>query len=610
MLRHPRRPSSAGRSARRPARVVAGALAAVLGAGLVGVALPVTAEAADPAPRPIMSGWIPYWATSDGVDSLVANEDLFTDVSPFWYSAQLLSNGNIRIAQSVSSASKTYLLDSVRPTGVPIMPAVTDGMAAREMAAVMASPTKRGQLVSQLVNVVVANDYDGIDLDFEKFAFSDGRSSWATTRPAWVAFIKQLSSALHAQGKKLAVTTPPLYDADYDASSGYWVYDWAGIAPYVDRLRIMAYDYSVSGGNIAPFWWVEKVAAFAVTQVPANRIQLGIPAYGRNAVSAVTGTCPTNVPSNYRSTLSFTAANAFSSIPDAKFTSSAVDRTAAVRTWVDQDATGRSIRETKFTYNVTYKGTKADGTATSCVVSRYGWYAGSSSTAFKARLVEKYKLLGLAQWTVGGEMAGQWSSLRSYATTIAPKPTTVSVDATDAAPLGGTTTVRARVVSGGAAVAGAKATLYSKPMGSATWTAVASAATSSTGAVAFNQTLSRATDFRIRVSPAWERLAGSGDDSTRVQGTASVRGTTSIAQGATAKATVITSPVQNGQEVRRQVWSSTKGWVTQDIRSTNSLGKVYFQWKPWTKKAYTYRFVVVGTTKVAGTTTKLALTVT
>jgi len=68
--------------------------------------------------------------------------------------------------------------------------------------------------------------------------------------------------------------------------------------------------------------------------------------------------------------------------------------------------------------------------------------------------------------------------------------------------------------------------------------------------------------------------------------------------------------VQNGQEVRRQVWSSTKGWVTQDIRSTNSLGKVYFQWKPWTKKAYTYRFVVVGTTKVAGTTTKLALTVT
>jgi spore germination protein YaaH len=609
MLRRQRSSGTSARPARRPVRVVAGALAAMLGAGLLGVALPVTAEAADPAPRPIMSGWIPYWATSDGVDSLVANEDLFSDVSPFWYSAQQLSNGNLRIAQSVSSASKAYLLDNVRPTGVPILPAVTDGMAAREMAAVMASPTKRGQLVSQLVNVVVANGYDGIDLDFEKFAFSDGRSTWTTTRPAWVAFVKQLSSALHAQGKKLAVTTPPLYDADYDASSGYWVYDWAGIAPYIDRLRIMAYDYSVSGGNIAPFWWVEKVVAFAVTQVPASKVQLGIPAYGRNAVDSISGTCPTNVPSNYRSTLSFTAANAFTSIPQADYTSTFVNRSAAVRTWVDQDATGRSIRETRFTYQVRYKGTKADGTATECVVYRYGWYAGSSSTAFKARLVEKYRLAGLAQWTVGGEMSGQWSSLRSYARTIAQKPTSVAVDATDAAPIGGTTTVRARVVSGGAAVAGAKATLYAKPMGTSTWTAVASAATSSTGAVAFKQTLTRATDFRVRVSPAWERYSGSGDDSTRVQGTATVRGTTSISQGSTAKATVQTSPVQNGQEVRRQVWSSTKGWVTQDIRTTNSLGKVYFQWKPWTKKTYSYRFVVVGTTKVAGTTVKLALTV-
>ena len=46
----------------------------------------------------------------------------------------------------------------------------------------------------------------------------------------------------------LSITTPPLYSA----TTGYWVYDWAGIADKVDRLRIMAYDYSVSGGPIAP----------------------------------------------------------------------------------------------------------------------------------------------------------------------------------------------------------------------------------------------------------------------------------------------------------------------------------------------------------------------
>ena len=44
-----------------------------------------------------------------------------------------------------------------------------------------------------------------------------------------------------------------MYDSDRDGSSGYWVYDYAGIGPYVDRLRIMTYDYSTSSpGPIAP----------------------------------------------------------------------------------------------------------------------------------------------------------------------------------------------------------------------------------------------------------------------------------------------------------------------------------------------------------------------
>ena len=103
----------------------------------------------------------------------------------------------------------------------------------------MSKPKKRAKLVDRMVTLAVAEGYAGLDLDFEKFAFSDGSSTWATTRPNWVTFVKELGTALHAQGKELAATTPPLCSMGgaCGTRNGYWVYDWKGIAPYVDRLR-------------------------------------------------------------------------------------------------------------------------------------------------------------------------------------------------------------------------------------------------------------------------------------------------------------------------------------------------------------------------------------
>ncbi len=40
-------------------------------------------------------------------------------------------------------------------------------------------------------------------IDFEVFYTQDGRSTWATTKPNWIAFIKELSTELRQQGKLL-----------------------------------------------------------------------------------------------------------------------------------------------------------------------------------------------------------------------------------------------------------------------------------------------------------------------------------------------------------------------------------------------------------------------
>ena len=151
------------------------------------------------------------------------------------------------------------------------------------------------------MHLAVANGYAGLDLDYEQFGFADGTSTWSSTRPNWVAFIVALSRGLHAQAKLLAVTVPPTYNGSRVNGSGYWVYDDGAIAPWIDRLRIMAYDYSLgSPGPVAPLYWVEAILRYAVTIVPPSKLQVGVPAYGRTWVTGISGTCPAGVaPSRF-----------------------------------------------------------------------------------------------------------------------------------------------------------------------------------------------------------------------------------------------------------------------------------------------------------------------
>ncbi len=198
---------------------------------------------------------------------------------------------------------------------------------------------------NQLVELVTANGFDGIELDYEKFAFSDGTSTWAATRPAWVAFVTELGTALHGAGKRLALAVPPMYDGTYTSSSGYWVYDYAGVAPVVDSLRIMTYDYSVSRpGPISPLSFIRRTLAYAVTAFPAAGSAWGcLPTDGSGRRVGLTGHCRSPAPARptpaVPGTTSFTTATAMTYL-----TSSGRCRTdAALRRRVRRD--GRHLRQ-------------------------------------------------------------------------------------------------------------------------------------------------------------------------------------------------------------------------------------------------------------------------
>jgi hypothetical protein len=224
---------------------------------------------------------VPYWGGAASQQAIADPQasTLFSEVSFMWYGTS--PDGSVPLMASASTL--TSAVRHARASGLPVIPTIFDSSATGVMRAIIHDPVRRAVHVQRIVDVVTRGidgiAYDGIDLDYEVFAFGDGHAAWPSIAPDWVAFVTALGDALHARGKLLTVTVPPVWNG---GSSGYTVYSQKAIAPAVDRLRLMVYDWSqASPGPMAPAAWVQSVLAYSSTQVPTSKLQLGIPAYGR-----------------------------------------------------------------------------------------------------------------------------------------------------------------------------------------------------------------------------------------------------------------------------------------------------------------------------------------
>jgi spore germination protein YaaH len=264
---------------------------------------PFRAERADAAtPLRFVSGWIPLWSTA-GLAPLTSNQGndlVMSDTSVFNFSV----TGATTFTPPTPSYSNNLVTAAraLRARGLPVIPSLTDGMsgAKEEGLAIMLRDQMDVHVQAIVDRVMLGVDgiaFDGIDLDYEGFAFDDSASSWVRTKPIWTDFVTRLGAALDAQGKVLSVTVP----VGVSPSTGYSVYNWAGIIPAVDRLRLMTYDYSWSvAGPVSPGNWVQTTITYVKGLVVAagrdpKMVQIGVPTYGRNWATAESGTCPASV---------------------------------------------------------------------------------------------------------------------------------------------------------------------------------------------------------------------------------------------------------------------------------------------------------------------------
>jgi spore germination protein YaaH len=372
---------------RRRGAMLAGLVVVLVAVAGAGVFVATNDETPPPRPDIPLDAWVPYWALDASLAEFDQRVPSMREVSPFWFNA--VGVEEIVADPNASAELTAQFMDKAASADVDLLPSIIDAMPAGGMAAVLADPTTRARHVEAIRSFAAQGDFDGIDIDYEQFAFADGRDTWATTRPNWVEFIEELAAALHGDGRTLTVSIPPVYDSGRTAQSGYWVYDYGAIVEHVDRIRIMAYDYSVAEpGPIAPLAWVESTITGAIEATGSpDKLVLGLPAYGRNWPIATSGECPaTEVQGR-------TAVSARS-----------VDELVELRRAqpMPVDETG----EWMFEYDLEV----TDG-VTSCVQTRQVNYVDGDGIRRRMDLARAYRLDGVALWAFGFDDAAVWDAI-------------------------------------------------------------------------------------------------------------------------------------------------------------------------------------------------------
>ncbi len=472
-----------------------------LGISLIAFLLAISGTITSPAqannpPRRILSGWLDGSPTIylRSVDSAF-NYEVIKDVSPFWYG--LTSESVIRDKYTLGLYTKpiTGAIQDLRNRGLTILPTITDDMPVRGLAGVLANESRRGVLVKSIRDLVAKYNYDGIDLDFEKFyAKGETRANWVSLKPNWVTFIKELSAALRADGKLLSVTTPPDFDPA-TKRAGNWVYAWGEMGPHIDRLRIMAYDFStITPGPIGPLAWTEDAVKYAVSQMPASKVYVGIPAYGRDWITKVEGVCP--------------AAFAKTIVVGGRAAFTMKDGVELSKIYGGAPKYNEVIAENSYVYKKTY--TDPTNSAISCTATRTTWYPDERSFAVRAALVGKYRLGGVAIWTFGKETEEAARAIKAAAQAIAPD-VVVSAISTDLEQIGYGSTfnlIGSFKLPDKTPIAGIPVRLEIKNSTDSNWRTISAGITDANGMIKVPAIVGEKSQIRLVSEGSWERLEG------------------------------------------------------------------------------------------------------
>jgi spore germination protein YaaH len=232
------------------------------------------------------SGWIPDWRLASASLDVTPHLSQLKSVMPFAY--EVNDDGTLRDSTELSKNEWPQLIANAKASKLRVVPTVMWGNGVA-MQNVLSNATTRVALEDSIVNLVKANNFDGIDIDFE--------AKQDKTRDYFSTFLRGLYGRLGTKWMYCTIearqplqdryspgTTPPPDATDY-------ANDYNMINKYCDRVEVMAYDQGtidlrLNTARSAPYapvadpGWVADLVTLASQNIAKNKIIIGVATYG------------------------------------------------------------------------------------------------------------------------------------------------------------------------------------------------------------------------------------------------------------------------------------------------------------------------------------------
>lgn len=304
-----------------------------------------------------------YYEASGSYDSLTAFGNNVNQLSTDTF--------GINVRGTIHGNVPSQALAFAKSKGMMTFAAVSNfdsiGFDAKITHAILNNARNKTRAINEMFERVKNSGYTGINIDFESIDRTD--------RKAFTAFVHDVAQKMRAAGY-LTVVSVPAKRKDDPEDSWTGAFDFAALGQSADILQVMTYDENGSWGKpgpVAGLTWVEASIAYAESVVPANKLSLGIPAYGYD----------------WNTTAGTGAQIFWKDIP------ALILRTSASPQW---DGVSSSPH---FNYQA------ADGS------SHVVWYEDEKSIPLKTALAVKYKLAGVSVFALGYDDLKFWQALHA-----------------------------------------------------------------------------------------------------------------------------------------------------------------------------------------------------
>lgn len=300
-----------------------------------------------------------FWEVGQNSGSAAVLPAVLTMLCPCW--AELNDNG------SISAKIDPQLLEEARQKRIKVYIHVQsfdfDGDITDR---VLEKSQHRHQLIRQLLSLLEEHRLTGVNFHVKNVS--------SHNRDYLTRLIHEMAQSLGPEGFSVMVTVPAKTG---DSGGNHWAhaYDYHAIGAVADHMIIEAYDFHWAEGHpgpIAPTFWVKDLLDYALMEISAEKIILGLPCYGYDWM--ITGRTRAQHLTYQRAM-------------------ELCERHQAEMFW-EQDA------EAPYFYYF------ASGE------EHQVWFENRESLLAKLLLVQKYHLGGVAFWSIGEEDPGIWDTLQ------------------------------------------------------------------------------------------------------------------------------------------------------------------------------------------------------